>query len=142
MNSKSKKFAGVQAYVTASAVAKNAQDALDKANAAVTAAEDAVTAQQKAFDEANAVTPPTPEQLADQAAAIADLEAAVTDAQTAAAAAQTAADTADDNIPSLDDALADMANKPVDAEVTDWANGVLAEKIDQAAAKMAPPETP
>ena len=73
---------------------------------------------------------------------MADLEAAVTDAEEAAAKAQEAAADAAANIPSLDDALADMANKPVDPEVTEWANGVLAEKIDQMAATLTPPATP
>ncbi|TGT27333.1 hypothetical protein EN812_34435, partial [Mesorhizobium sp. M4B.F.Ca.ET.169.01.1.1] len=40
---------------------------------------------------------------------------------------------------SLDTALQDMANKPVDQQVTDWAKGVLADKIDQAAAATSTP---
>ncbi|ESZ37802.1 hypothetical protein X731_29360 [Mesorhizobium sp. L2C054A000] len=35
-----------------------------------------------------------------------------------------------------------MANKPVDADVTEWANGVLAEKIDEMASKQDPAPTP
>ncbi|TGQ78511.1 hypothetical protein EN849_32530, partial [Mesorhizobium sp. M2D.F.Ca.ET.206.01.1.1] len=42
----------------------------------------------------------------------------------------------------LDAALADMANKPVDADVTAWAQGVLADKIDQMAAKLQAGTTP
>ncbi|RVC73773.1 hypothetical protein EN745_31770, partial [Mesorhizobium sp. M4A.F.Ca.ET.022.05.2.1] len=40
-------------------------------------------------------------------------------------------------LPAPDAALAEMANKPVDDEVTEWATGVLDDKIDQVAAKLA-----
>ena len=138
MNSKSKKFAGIQAFVTQSAVAKNAEAAAADAAAAVDAAKAAVIDQQAAYDAANLITPPTPEEQLAQDAQIAALEQAVVDAQKAADTAQDEADAAAADIPSLDTALADMANKPVDTEVTDWANGVLADKIDQMAAKLAP----
>lgn len=138
LNSKSPKFAAVQAYVTASAVAQNAQAALDAANQAVIDAQAAVVAKQAEFDAANLITPPSQADLDAQAAEIAALQDKVTEAQTAADLAKTEADTAAAEVPSLDDALADMANKPVDAEVTDWAKDVLADKIDQMAAKLAP----
>ncbi|RWH69468.1 MAG: hypothetical protein EOQ86_30195 [Mesorhizobium sp.] len=152
MNSKSKKFAAAQAFAVASANAQNAQAAADKAAAAVVDAQAQLDALNAQLDTLNGLTPDqiaamTPEEQAALPGQIADLEAqvaaqetTVSDAEAAAAAAQTAADQAavgtDDA--SLDAALADMANKPVDAEVTDWAKGVLADKIDQVAAKQAP----
>ncbi|MER9262865.1 hypothetical protein NKI45_31330, partial [Mesorhizobium sp. M0619] len=123
MNSKSKKFAGIQAYVTASAAAKSAQAAVDAAQAEV----DALNA--KLND------PNTP---ADQVPTQEQIDAAQAALDTANIAAADAAAA----VPSLDDALADMANKPVDAKVTEWANGVLAEKIDEMAAKQTPAATP
>jgi len=70
---------------------------------------------------------------------------AVVDADNAAAdeaaAAATAATVGTDPA-SLDAALADMANKPVDADVTAWAEGVLAGKIDQMATKIEAETTP
>ncbi|ESX08404.1 hypothetical protein X767_33320 [Mesorhizobium sp. LSJC264A00] len=123
----------MQAFVTQSAIAKNAQSALDAANQAVTDAKAALDALN-----AKAADPNTPpEDVPTQA----DLDAAQTafdDATQAAADAQAAAADAAANVPSIDAALAQMANKPVDPEVTDWANGVLADKIDQVAAKLAP----
>ena len=62
---------------------------------------------------------------------------AAADAQAAADAATVGTDQA-----SLDAALADMANKPVDPEVTTWAQGVLAGKIDQMATKIEAETTP
>jgi hypothetical protein len=41
----------------------------------------------------------------------------------------------------LDTALADMANKPVDADVTAWAKDTLAGKIDAVAAATATTST-
>ncbi|ESZ17293.1 hypothetical protein X735_11045 [Mesorhizobium sp. L2C085B000] len=131
--SKSKNFAGVQAFVTQSAIAKNAQSALDAANQAVTDAKAALDALNAKAADPNTLPEDVPTQ-ADLDAA----QAALDDATQDAAAAQTAATAAAANVPSIDAALAQMANKPVDPEVTDWANGVLADKIDQVAAKLAP----
>ena len=72
-------------------------------------------------------------QIDAQNAAIAADTQAVTDAQ-AAVTANPAPDDA-----TLDAALQDMANKPVDQQVTDWAKDVLADKIDQAAAATSTP---
>jgi chromosome segregation ATPase len=149
MNSKSKKFAGVQAFVTQSAIAKNAQAAADAAAAAaaaaVTEANAAIADLTTKLADANALTPATPDEQTAKDALVKDLtdqitaqQKAITDAQTAAQTAQDAATAAAAAVPSLDTALADMANKPVDTEVKDWANGVLADKIDQMAAKLAP----
>ena len=138
MNSKSKKFAAIQAFVTQSAKAKVAQAAADTAQAQL----DALNSQ------LSALTSLTPDQIAamspeDQAALpgkISALQAEVTAQEAAVTAANDAAEAAsagtDDA--SLDAALTDMANKPVDAEVTAWAQGVLADKIDQTAAAMQP----
>ncbi|MBZ9737704.1 MULTISPECIES: hypothetical protein [unclassified Mesorhizobium] len=128
MNSKSKKFAAIQAFVTQSAKAKNAQTQLDALNAQLAA-----------------LTSLTPEEIAamspeDQAALpgqISDLTEQVAAQQKVVDAAAVGTDPA-----SLDAALTDMANKPVDAEVTAWAQGVLAGKIDQAAAKLQAGTTP
>ncbi|RAZ86959.1 hypothetical protein DPM33_26805 [Mesorhizobium hawassense] len=148
MNSKSKKFAGVQAYVTQAAAAKNAQAKLDAANAQLTADQsklDALT-QQLADLNATDTTGFTPEQQAALDAQKADVQAQI-DAQNTAITADnqaiTDAQTEVTNTPAPDDAtldtaLQDMANKPVDQEVTDWAKGVLADKIDQAAAAATP----
>lgn len=138
MNSKSKKFAAIQAFVTQSAKAKVAQAAADAAQAQL----DALNAQ------LSALTSLTPDQIAamspeDQAALpgqISALQAEVTAQEAVVTAANDAAEAAsagtDDA--SLNAALTDMANKPVDAEVTAWAQGVLAAKIDQTAAAMQP----
>ncbi|PDQ17958.1 hypothetical protein CN311_27400 [Mesorhizobium sanjuanii] len=138
MNSKSKKFAAIQAFVTQSAKAKVAQAAVDAAQAQL----DALNSQ------LSALTSLTPDQIAamspeDQAALpgqISALQAEVTAQEAVVAAANDAAQAAsvgtDDA--SLDAALTEMANKPVDAEVTAWAQGVLADKIDQTAAAMQP----
>ena len=128
MNSKSKKFAGIQAFVTQSAKAKVAQATADAAQA-----------------ELDALTSLTADQIAamsleDQAALpgkIAALQVEVAADKAAAAAAAVGTDDA-----SLDAALTDMANKPVDDEVTTWAQGVLADKIDQTAATMQTETTP
>ncbi|MER8656713.1 hypothetical protein [Mesorhizobium sp. M0847] len=133
MHSKSNNFAGVQAFVTQSAIAKNAQSALDAANQAVTDAKAGLDALNAKAADPNTLPEDVPTQ-ADLDAA----QAALDDATQDAAAAQTAATAAAANVPSIDAALAQMANKPVDPEVTDWANSVLADKIDQVAAKLAP----
>ncbi|KUM27713.1 hypothetical protein AU467_15030 [Mesorhizobium loti] len=149
MNSKSKKFAGIQAYVTQAAAAQNAQAELDAANAKLAADQAALTDLTTQLADLNATdtTGFTPEQQAALDAQIADVQAqidaqntAITDDTQAVADAQTAVDNApapDDA--SLDAALQGMANKPVDQEVTDWAKGVLADKIDQAAASTTTP---
>lgn len=142
MNSKSKKFAAIQAFVTQSAKAKVAQAAAEAAQAKLNALNAQLTA----------LTSLTPEQIAalsteDQAALpgkITDLQAEITAQEaevTAANDAATAAATGTDDV-SLDAALTDMANKPVDAEVTAWAQGVLADKIDQTAAAIEAETTP
>ncbi|ESX49866.1 hypothetical protein NLY43_00850 [Mesorhizobium sp. C416B] len=133
MHSKSKNFAGVQAFVTQSAIAKNAQSALEAANQAVADAKAALDALN-----AKAADPNTPPEDVPTQADLDAAQAALDDATQDAAAAQTAATAAAANVPSIDAALAQMANKPVDPEVTDWANSVLADKIDQVAAKLAP----
>ncbi|RRH94805.1 hypothetical protein EH240_26320 [Mesorhizobium tamadayense] len=149
MNSKSKKFASIQAYVTQAAAAQNAQAKLDAANAQLAADQATLAGLTTQLADLNATdtTGFTPEQQAALDAQIADVQSQI-DAQNttitgdtqAVADAQAAADAAvapDDA--SLDAALQDMANKPVDQEVTDWAKGVLADKIDQAAAATSTP---
>ncbi|MDX8491835.1 hypothetical protein RFN29_09605 [Mesorhizobium sp. VK22B] len=149
MNSKSKKFAGIQAYVTQTAAAQNAQAKLDAANAKL-AADQATLADlttQLADLNATDTTGFTPEQQTALDAQIADVQAqidaqntAIADDTQAVADAQTeATNTPAPDDASLDAALQDMANKPVDQEVTDWAKGVLADKIDQAAASTTTP---
>ncbi|WP_292239335.1 hypothetical protein, partial [Mesorhizobium sp.] len=149
MNSKSKKFAGIQAYVTQAAVAQNAQAKLDAANAKLAAdqAQLGTLTQQLADLNATDTTNMTAEEKAAFDAQVADVQAQI-DAQNAAIAADTQAVTdaqaavtanpAPDDA-TLDAALQDMANKPVDQEVTDWAKDVLADKIDQAAAATSTP---
>ncbi|RUV05700.1 hypothetical protein EOA79_11875 [Mesorhizobium sp. M1A.F.Ca.IN.020.03.2.1] len=149
MNSKSKKFAGIQAYVTRAAVAQNAQAKLDAANAKLAAdqAQLGTLTQQLADLNATDTTNMTAEEKAAFDAQVADVQAQI-DAQNAAIAADTQAVTdaqaavtanpAPDDA-TLDAALQDMANKPVDQEVTDWAKDVLADKIDQAAAATSTP---
>jgi hypothetical protein len=142
MNSKSKKFAAIQAFVTQSAKAKVAQAVAEAAQEKL----DALNSQ------LSALTSLTPEQVAamtpeDQAALpgkITDLQAEIAAQQTEVTAANEAAAAAEvgTDDASLDAALADMANKPVDAAVTSWAQGVLANKIDQTAAAMEAETTP
>jgi hypothetical protein len=149
MHSKSKNFAGVQAYVMGSAVAQNAQAAADAAAAAAAGAQAQIDSLKTELDALNATdqTNMTDDEKTALAGQIADVQSQI-DAQQglidAAADAQAKADEAAAAVPSLDDALASMANKPVDDEVKDWATGVLADKIDQAAAKLAEeaPATP
>ncbi|TIN17458.1 MAG: hypothetical protein E5Y31_29245 [Mesorhizobium sp.] len=142
MNSKSKKFAAIQAFVTQSAKAKVAQAAADAAQAKL----DALNV------ELSGLTSLTADQIAamspaDQAALpgkISALQAEVATQQTAVTTANeeaAAAEVGTDDV-SLDAALTEMANKPVDDEVTAWAQGVLADKIDQAAATMEAETTP
>ncbi|PBC02369.1 hypothetical protein CK220_21615 [Mesorhizobium sp. WSM3860] len=149
MNSKSKKFAGIQAYVTQAAVAQNAQAKLDAANAKLAADQTQLgtLTQQLADLNATDTTNMTTEEKAAFDAQVADVQAQI-DAQNAAIAADTQAVTdaqaavtanpAPDDA-TLDAALQDMANKPVDQQVTDWAKDVLADKIDQAAAATSTP---
>ena len=75
---------------------------------------------------------PTAQQLADAQAALDAANAALTTATT------TATNTPPPTDASLDTALAGMANKPVDADVTAWAKDTLAAKIDAIAAATAP----
>ncbi|RWM05991.1 MAG: hypothetical protein E5X80_22415 [Mesorhizobium sp.] len=140
MNSKSPKFAAIQAYVTQAAAAKNAQAAVESATQAVAdaqAALDDLNAQMTALQaDPNA----TQEQIDALQGQIDDATTALNDANQALTDAQTeAANTPAPDDATLDAALADMANKPVDADVTDWAKGVLADKIDQAAAATTTP---
>nr|WP_292572698.1 hypothetical protein [Mesorhizobium sp.] len=140
MNSKSPKFAAIQAYVTQAAAAKNAQAAVEAATQAVAdaqAALDDLNAQMTALQaDPNA----TQEQIDALQGQIDDATTALNDANQALTDAQTeAANTPAPDDATLDAALADMANKPVDADVTDWAKGVLADKIDQAAAATTTP---
>ncbi|PBB79146.1 hypothetical protein CK218_20270 [Mesorhizobium sp. WSM3879] len=149
MNSKSKKFAGIQAYVTQAAVAQNAQAKLDAANAKLAAdqAQLGTLTQQLADLNATDTTNMTTEEKAAFDAQVADVQAQI-DAQNAAIATDTqavadaqaavTANPAPDDA-TLDAALQDMANKPVDQEVTDWAKDVLADKIDQAATATSTP---
>ncbi|TPI55882.1 hypothetical protein FJ417_23660 [Mesorhizobium sp. B3-1-7] len=146
-HSKSKKFAGVQAYVTQAAAAKNAQAKLDAANAQLTTDQSKLAdfTQQLADLNATDTTGFTPEQQAALDAQVAEVQGQI-DAQNTAITADnqavTDAQAAVDNAPpptdaSLDAALAEMANKPVDADVTAWAKDTLAGKIDAQAAATA-----
>ncbi|CDX20804.1 conserved exported hypothetical protein [Mesorhizobium sp. ORS 3324] len=146
LNSKGPKFAAIQAYVTAAATAQNAQAKLDAANAKLAADQTQLDTLNQQLADLNATntTGFTPEQLAALDAQKADVQAQI-DAQNATITADTqavadaqAAVTANPapTDATLDAALTDMANKPVDADVTDWAKGVLADKIDQEAAAM------
>ena len=73
-----------------------------------------------------------PRQTIDAQKAVDDANKALADAQAAATANPAPTDA------SLDAALASMANKPVDADVTAWAKDTLAGKIDATAAATAP----
>lgn len=142
MNSKSKKFAAIQAFVTQSAKAKVAQAAAEAAQEKLDALNSQLTALTSLTPEQIAAMTPEdqaalPGKITDLEAEITAQEAEVTAANEAAAAAEVGTDDA-----SLDAALADMANKPVDAAVTSWAQGVLADKIDQTAAAMQAETTP
>ncbi|TIV39296.1 MAG: hypothetical protein E5V99_04865, partial [Mesorhizobium sp.] len=90
MNSKSKKFAGIQAYVTAAAAAQNAQAALDAANAQLTTDQNKLAdlTQQLADLNATDTTGFTPEQQAALDAQITDVQSQI-DAQNAAITADT-----------------------------------------------------
>ncbi|MBZ9918195.1 MULTISPECIES: hypothetical protein [unclassified Mesorhizobium] len=124
MNSKSKKFAALQAFVTQSAKAKVAQIQLDALNSQL----DALTSLTP--DQIAAMTPEEQAALPGQISALQDQIAAQQEVVDAVAVGTDPA--------TLDAALTDMANKPVDAEVTAWAQGVLAGKIDETAAAMQP----
>ncbi|MBZ9999068.1 MULTISPECIES: hypothetical protein [unclassified Mesorhizobium] len=124
MNSKSRKFAALQAFVTQSAKAKVAQTQLDALNSQL----DALTSLTP--DQIAAMTPEEQAALPGQISALQDQIAAQQEAVDEAAVGTDPA--------ALDAALTDMANKPVDAEVTAWAQGVLAGKIDETAAAMQP----
>ncbi|MBZ9893165.1 MULTISPECIES: hypothetical protein [unclassified Mesorhizobium] len=124
MNSKSRKFAALQAFVTQSAKAKVAQTQLDALNSQL----DALTSLTP--DQIAAMTPEEQAALPGQISALQDQIAAQQEVVDAAAVGTDPA--------TLDAALTDMANKPVDAEVTAWAQGVLAGKIDETAAAMQP----
>ncbi|TIM67234.1 MAG: hypothetical protein E5Y52_12125 [Mesorhizobium sp.] len=135
--------------MTQAAVAQNAQAKLDAANAKLAAdqAQLGTLTQQLADLNATDTTNMTAEEKAAFDAQVADVQAQI-DAQNAAIAADTqavadaqaavTANPAPDDA-TLDAALQDMANKPVDQEVTDWAKDVLADKIDQAAAATSTP---
>ena len=144
MNSKSKKFAAIQAFVTQSAKAKVAQAAAEAAAATAAAAQaqlDKLNAQLTALQtDPNATAAQiqaVKDQITAQKAVVDADNAAADDAEAAAATATVGTDQA-----SLDAALTDMANKPVDDEVTAWAQGVLADKIDQMATKIEAQTTP
>lgn len=124
MNSKSKKFAALQAFVTQSANAKVAQAQLDALNSQM----DALNS--LSAEEIAAMSPAEQAALPGQIAA---LEDQIDAQQEVVDAAEVGTDPA-----TLDAALTEMANKPVDADVTAWAQGVLAGKIDETAATMQP----
>lgn len=128
MNSKSKKFAAIQAFVTQSANAKVAQAQLDALNSQLDAL-NSLTAEEIA-----AMTPAEQAALPGQIAA---LEDQIDAQQEVVDAAEVGTDPA-----TLDAALTEMANKPVDADVTAWAQGVLAGKIDETAAAIQAEATP
>lgn len=130
MNSKSKKFAAIQAYATQSAKAKVAQAAAAAAQAQLAT----LQAQLTALQADSTATAAQIQAVQDQITA----QQAVVDADNAAAAAATVGT----DQASLDAALTDMANKPVDPDVTAWAQGVLAGKVDQMAAKIEAETTP
>lgn len=149
LNSKSPKFAAIQAFVTQSAKAKVAAAAAAAAAAQVAADQAALNAlnTQLATLQGTDQSKMTPEQKAALAQQITDVQNQITAEQatlaadtTAAAQAQAAATAAavGTDQASLTAALQTMANKPVDAQVTAWAQGVLAGKINAEAAMMSP----
>jgi hypothetical protein len=144
INSKSKKFAAIQAFVTASAQSQIAQAALDKANAALATEQTELSELSTELDTLNNMTDEeiaalTPEQQTARTERIAALPGLITEQEAvvtaagqdvtdaAAAAAAAPAPTADD----LETALNEMANKPVDQEVIDWATDVLDGKVTE-----------
>ena len=131
LNSKSAKFAAIQAFVTASAEFDLAQAELEAAIAAAANAQITIDSLNAELSALQGLPPAaTPEEQAAREAEIAELNAqiaeqqALLDAVTAAeAAAAAAAEGTDDT--ALEAALKAMANKPVDEEVMDWAKEVL-----------------
>ena len=92
INSKSPKFAAVQAFVVASAEADLAQAAADAANAAVTAEQAELAALNAELGALNGLPPAaTPEEQAAREAQIAELNAQITEQQGAVTAAEEAA---------------------------------------------------
>lgn len=144
LNSKSPRFAAVQAFVMASARYDLALDAARKANATLADAQARLTALNSELDALTSLTPDeiaamTPEEqaalpgrIADLQAEVAAQQATVADAEADAAAAEAAAAQAavgtDDA--ALEDALREMSNKTpadgtIDPDVLDWAKDVL-----------------
>lgn len=144
LNSKSPKFAAVQAFVMASAQHDLSLDVVDKANAAVAQAQEQLDALNAELDTLTVLTPEeiaamTPEeqaalsdQIADLGAEVVTQEAVVATAEAAAAEAQVNADQAvvgTDDV-ALEAALLEMSNKTavdgtLDPDVLDWAKDVL-----------------
>ena len=92
INSKSPKFAAVQAFVVASAEADLAQAAADAANAAVTAEQAELDALNAELGALTGLPPAaTPEEQAAREAQIAELNAQITEQQAAVTAAEEAA---------------------------------------------------
>ena len=144
MNSKSKKFAAIQAFVTQSAIAQNAEAAAAAADATAEAAQaelDGLKADLTKLQADPSATTAQIQALNDQITAQQDVVDAA-DTKAAQAEADAKAATVGTDPASLNAALTEMANKPVDAEVTTWAEGVLADKIDQAAAALQAEATP
>lgn len=144
LNSKSPRFAAVQAFVMASAQYDLALDAVEKAKAAVADAQTQLDTLNAELDALTGLTPGeiaamTPEEqaalsdrIAELEAAVAAQETAVADAEAAVADAEAKADLAavgtDDA--ALEAALLEMSNKPsadgtIDPEVLDWSKEVL-----------------
>ena len=146
INSKSPHFADVQAFVMASAEAEFAEGALAAEQEELQALQDELIALE-------GIAQPTQAQL-DRIAALPGListqQDVVTDAVDDAADAQEALALAG----TLEDALAEMSNKPIDADVVTWAEGVLGvgenvgkidemrEMLEAAVADEAAAETP
>ena len=128
INSKSPKFAAIQDFVKASAQSEIAQAALAEADATLTA----LTTEQTTLTNMTAeqIAALTPEQQAARTARLTALPGLITAAQQDVADATAAAAAAP--VPGdLATALNEMANKPVDQEVIDWATEVLDGKIDE-----------
>lgn len=129
INSKSAKFAGIQAFVEASALSEIAQAAADKAAAAVAEEQAKLDALNHELEALSQVTEPTTDEQARLNALpglIDAQEEAVADAQIAADEAQAEAEaTPAPDDAALETALNEMANKPVDEDVIAWAKGVL-----------------
>ena len=146
INSKSPNFADVQAFVMASAEAEFAEGALAAEQEELQALQDELIALE-------GIAQPTQAQL-DRIAALPGListqQDVVTDAVDDAANAQEALALAG----TLEDALDEMSNKPIDADVVTWAEGVLGvgenvgkidemrEMLEAAVAEEAAAETP